>query len=99
MTDDIEDVFPPQLERVLGRLSGVRKSLKGWTACCPAHDDRTPSLSIGLGIRVRLSTPSNRRLLRARKRGCVSMEELQNEPMSTLVAVKRTRTRDSLLGR
>jgi len=20
---------------------------KGWTACCPAHDDTTPSLSIG----------------------------------------------------
>ncbi|HYU77067.1 MAG TPA: hypothetical protein VEL31_30730, partial [Ktedonobacteraceae bacterium] len=49
VTDDIEDVFPPQLERVLGRLSGVRKSLKGWTARCPSHDDRTPSLSIGLG--------------------------------------------------
>jgi AAA domain len=49
MTHDIEDLFPPQLERVLGRLSGVRKTLKGWTACCPSHQDRTPSLSIGLG--------------------------------------------------
>lgn len=47
--EDSEDRFPPQLERVLRHVSGVRKSLKGWTACCPAHNDRTPSLSIGLG--------------------------------------------------
>jgi putative DNA primase/helicase len=25
---------------------GGRKSGRGWSACCPAHDDRTPSLSI-----------------------------------------------------
>src|SRR5689334_3156139 len=34
----------------LGRLvEGLRarKSASGWTARCPAHDDRTPSLSIG----------------------------------------------------
>ncbi len=49
MAHDMEDVFPPHLERVLGRLRGVRKALKGWVACCPAHHDRTPSLSIGLG--------------------------------------------------
>lgn len=43
------EVFPPLLDRVLTRLDGVRKSSKGWMACCPAHDDRTPSLSINLG--------------------------------------------------
>src|SRR5260370_41823594 len=37
------------VERVLARLKGVRTSLHGWVACCPAHRDREPSLSIGLG--------------------------------------------------
>ena len=37
------------IESVLARLKGVRKSLHGWVACCPAHRDREPSLSIGLG--------------------------------------------------
>jgi len=26
----------------------AKKSGGGWVACCPAHDDRTPSLSIDL---------------------------------------------------
>ncbi len=39
----------PPLEGVLSHLKGVRKSFHGWSACCPAHDDREPSLSIGLG--------------------------------------------------
>jgi hypothetical protein len=37
------------VETVLARLKGVRTSLHGWVACCPAHIDREPSLSIGLG--------------------------------------------------
>src|SRR6266566_7276529 len=37
------------VESVLAHLKGVRKSLHGWVACCPAHRDRKPSLSIGLG--------------------------------------------------
>jgi hypothetical protein len=37
------------LGRVLSRLNNVRKSDDSWTACCPAHDDRHPSLSIGIG--------------------------------------------------
>jgi hypothetical protein len=44
----IKESHPP-LETVLARLKGVRKSLRGWLACCPAHNDREPSLSIGLG--------------------------------------------------
>src|SRR5438874_8564552 len=39
----------PALDNVLAHLKGVRPSLRGWKACCPAHADREPSLSIGLG--------------------------------------------------
>src|SRR5258708_6365715 len=39
----------PALDNVLAHLKGVRTSLHGWKACCPAHADREPSLSIGLG--------------------------------------------------
>jgi hypothetical protein len=37
------------VERLLARLKRVRKSGKGWAAFCPAHDDRSPSLSIAEG--------------------------------------------------
>lgn len=41
------------VERVLAALRrrgySPRRSGKGWTCCCPAHDDRTPSLSIHVG--------------------------------------------------
>ena len=37
------------MELVLGRLERVKRSGAGWTASCPAHDDRTPSLSITEG--------------------------------------------------
>jgi hypothetical protein len=39
----------PRVETALAHLKGVRTSLHGWVACCPAHRDREPSLSIGLG--------------------------------------------------
>jgi hypothetical protein len=39
----------PTLDHVLAQLKGVRSSLRGWRACCPAHADSEPSLSIGLG--------------------------------------------------
>jgi AAA domain len=39
----------PTLDHVLDQLKGVRTSLRGWRACCPAHADSEPSLSIGLG--------------------------------------------------
>jgi hypothetical protein len=44
----------PNHERFLGRLKGLKqlpdsgKYLARWSARCPAHDDRTPSLSISL---------------------------------------------------
>jgi hypothetical protein len=35
------------LEIMLSRLNKVRKSSNNsWMACCPAHDDNTPSLSV-----------------------------------------------------
>ncbi len=37
------------VESVLSRLRAVRRSQHGWLACCPAHHDSEPSLSIGLG--------------------------------------------------
>lgn len=34
------------LNRVLSRVRGLRKTSRGWMALCPAHTDRSPSLSI-----------------------------------------------------
>jgi hypothetical protein len=35
------------IDNILGRLQKVRKSgADNWIACCPAHDDRKPSLAI-----------------------------------------------------
>lgn len=34
------------INNVLSRLGGVRECGDGWTALCPAHDDRHPSLSV-----------------------------------------------------
>jgi hypothetical protein len=33
-------------EAILSRLSKVRGRNGSWTACCPAHDDKSPSLAI-----------------------------------------------------
>ncbi len=37
------------LEQVLARLERVRKSGAGYSARCPAHEDRTASLSVAVG--------------------------------------------------
>ena len=37
------------LERVLARLEGVRRVGRGFVARCPAHPDKNPSLSLGVG--------------------------------------------------
>ena len=44
----------PVIEQVLSHLTGVRTSIHGWRACCPAHPDRKPSLSIGVGEQGRV---------------------------------------------
>lgn len=38
-----------ELDRVLSRLERPRRRGSRWTAKCPAHEDRNPSLTIGLG--------------------------------------------------
>ena len=35
-----------KFERIFGRLKKLRQHAKGWSACCPAHDDRRPSLEL-----------------------------------------------------
>lgn len=42
----------PPLQQVLERLQGVKRSGKEWSARCPAHDDRSPSLSVSEGREV-----------------------------------------------
>lgn len=37
------------IESFLSRLSSVRRGRKGWSARCPAHEDRRNSLSVGVG--------------------------------------------------
>jgi len=36
-------------ERLLSRLDRVRRCGKGWIARCPAHEDKTASLSVAVG--------------------------------------------------
>jgi hypothetical protein len=40
---------PPAVQRVLERVDRVKPSGAGWSARCPAHDDRSASLSINEG--------------------------------------------------
>lgn len=37
------------VDKILDRLERVRATSGGWSACCPAHDDRNPSLSVKEG--------------------------------------------------
>lgn len=37
------------VEEVLARLHRVKRAGPGWQAACPAHEDHSPSLSIGVG--------------------------------------------------
>src|SRR5437763_671245 len=49
------EAYTPLLEKILSGLKHVRKSgTGGWNACCPAHHDRHPSLSIRLGKEGRI---------------------------------------------
>lgn len=54
MAHQHEQIESSAIERVLARFDHVRKASRGWTACCPAHQDRHPSLSIGLGKEDRI---------------------------------------------
>ena len=37
------------IDLIINRLDRVKRSGSGWMACCPAHDDQNPSLSISEG--------------------------------------------------
>jgi rhodanese-related sulfurtransferase len=43
------DVYRRVLLPKLSEIGPLRPSGAGYTACCPAHEDRTPSLSVGEG--------------------------------------------------
>jgi len=42
-------ITEPSIDQLLSRLEKVRKAGPGYTARCPAHEDRTASLSVGIG--------------------------------------------------
>src|SRR5262249_59871747 len=44
-----EDAVSAALDAVLAVLPDARRSGSGWSARCPAHDDRTASLSVSPG--------------------------------------------------
>ena len=41
-------------DEMLSKLHNVKKSAAGWTACCPAHEDRRQSLSVSTGADDRI---------------------------------------------
>ena len=43
-----------RIEDILSRLDKVTKAGRGWKACCPAHDDKDPSLAIDEGSEGRI---------------------------------------------
>jgi hypothetical protein len=77
------------LERVLHRLEKVRERGERWTARCPAHADRHPSLSVGVGHDGRV-------LIRCHA-GCTPEEIVQalGLNMSDLFADTRATPRDT----
>jgi hypothetical protein len=51
------------IENVLSRLRGVKQTMNGWDALCPAHDDSRPSLGVAVA-------DDGTVLLRCRSNGC-----------------------------
>lgn len=50
MTAAVSYTAPSEaVSRLLGKLDGIRRSGAGWTARCPAHEDRQASLSVTAG--------------------------------------------------
>lgn len=43
-----------RIEELLSRLEGVRGKAPQWMAKCPAHEDKSPSLSVGLKTNDRI---------------------------------------------
>lgn len=46
---EIENTMTPDAAAIASRLTKAKRTSSGWIACCPAHDDSTPSLSISDG--------------------------------------------------
>jgi DNA primase len=38
-----------RIDAILSRLHKVKRTASGFMACCPAHEDRNPSLSVSQG--------------------------------------------------
>ncbi len=55
----------PKLDDFLSRLKHVTRSANGWEACCPAHEDSRPSLSIA-------ESPDGKILLTCHSNGCLA---------------------------
>lgn len=47
-------MIPVPYDHVFAKLDKLRETSWGWMACCPAHDDKHPSLSLFLGDRGQL---------------------------------------------
>ena len=47
----MEPQIDERLEAFLNRLDKVRRNGSGFMACCPAHEDDAPSLSVSMGQR------------------------------------------------
>jgi len=71
----------PEIHRVLAAL-GAKPCGTGWVACCPAHEDTRPSLSIGIG--------NNGALLLHCFRGCAFSEIMRAIDCVTLVQSRVT---------
>ena len=72
---------------VAAKLQKARRAGDGWTACCPAHEDRTPSLSI---------TDSNKGVLVHCHAGC-SQEAVLNALEAYGVQLRKPRTEADIL--
>lgn len=60
----------PKLDDLISRLKQVTRNGNGWEACCPAHDDRRPSLSIA-------ESDDGKILLTCHSNGCVPANIMQ----------------------
>ena len=38
-----------RVDEILPLLNKAKRTASGWVACCPAHEDRNPSLSVSQG--------------------------------------------------
>jgi hypothetical protein len=84
------------VEAILARLQAVRRSGRGWVAHCPAHEDRSPSLSVregwdGRGFFIAsayaVQSPSARRVSSFTVRRLINAKQLRAVRVSKRVLV------------